>query len=236
VTQEVLVAAAAGEPTFEDLTGRARIRDAALRLFDERGIDGTTVRDIARAAGVSSGLIRHHFGSKEGLRAACDSHVLAQMMRLKEEAILGGQLGNAGFFSAAQPAVLAMLRYYARSMLDRSPTADAMFEEVVGLAERWLEDYHPAEMADPTAYAALLVAMELGALAMREQLSRALGADIFSPEGHLRLARARLDFYSKPLLSAELAEKGHAALNELQEQLRRRERSRAEAPGDDDGN
>jgi TetR/AcrR family transcriptional regulator, regulator of cefoperazone and chloramphenicol sensitivity len=228
------LAASVGEPDFEDLTGRARIRDAALRLFAERGIEGTTVRDIARAAGVSSGLIRHHFGSKEGLRAACDSYVLAQMMRLKEEAIRGGQLGNAGFFSSAQPAVLVMLRYFARSMLDGSPTADAMFDEIVGLSERWLEDYHPGEMADPTAYAALLVAMELGALVMREQLSRALGADIFSPEGHLRLARARLDFYSKPLLTPELAEKGRAALDELQEQSRRKGRPRPEAANDDD--
>jgi AcrR family transcriptional regulator len=44
--------AAIGEPAFEDLTGRARIRDAALRLFAEGGVEGTTVRSIARAAGV----------------------------------------------------------------------------------------------------------------------------------------------------------------------------------------
>jgi AcrR family transcriptional regulator len=229
------LAAAVGEPAFEDLTGRARIRDAALRLFAERGVDGTTVRDIARAAGVSTGLIRHHFGSKEGLRDACDSYVLAQLMRLKEEAIFEGQLGNASFFSSVQPAVLVMLRYYARSMLDGSSAADAMFAEIAGLGERWLDDHHPGQMTDPTAYAALLVAMELGALVLREQLSRALGADILSPEGHLRLARAKLDFYSKPLLSPELAERGHAALDELQEQLCRKERSRPEASSDDSG-
>jgi TetR/AcrR family transcriptional regulator, regulator of cefoperazone and chloramphenicol sensitivity len=226
------VVTAVGEPAFEDLTGRARIRDAALRLFAERGVEGTTVRDIARAAGVSAGLIRHHFGSKDQLRAACDSYVLAQLMRFKEEAIFGGQLGNAGFFSSVQPAVLIMLRYYARSMLDGSPAADAMFGELVGLGERWLDDHHPGQMADPTAYAALLVAMELGALVLREQLSRVLGADVFGPEGHLRLARAKLDFYSKPLLSPELAEKGHAALGELQEQLRRKGQSRSEESGD----
>jgi AcrR family transcriptional regulator len=227
------VAAAVGEPAFADLTGRARIRDAALRLFAERGMEGATVRDIARAAGVSAGLIRHHFGSKEDLRAACDAYVLAQLMRLKEEAVPGGQLGDAGFISSAQPAVLLMLRYYARSMLDGSPAADAMFGEIAGLGERWLEDHHPGQMADPAAYAALLTAMELGALVMREQLSRALGADILSPEGHLRLARAKLDFYSKPLLSPELAERGHAALDELQEQLRRQDEPGRRSQGND---
>ena len=38
---------------------------------------------------------------------ACDAYVLAQLMRLKEEAVPGGQLGDAGYISSAQPAVLA---------------------------------------------------------------------------------------------------------------------------------
>jgi TetR/AcrR family transcriptional regulator, regulator of cefoperazone and chloramphenicol sensitivity len=138
-------------------------------------------------------------------------------MRLKEQAVLGGQLANAGFMLSAQPALLVMMRYFARSMLDGSPAADAMFSEMAGLAERWLEDHHPGQMSDPAAYAALLVAMEIGALVMQEQLSRALGADIFTPEGHLRLARAKLDFYSKPLLSPELAAGALAALDQLQQ-------------------
>ena len=58
-----MVASAAGKRSAEDLTARARIRDAALALFAERGTDGATIRDIAKAAGVSGGLVRHHFGS-----------------------------------------------------------------------------------------------------------------------------------------------------------------------------
>jgi TetR/AcrR family transcriptional regulator, regulator of cefoperazone and chloramphenicol sensitivity len=208
---------AVGEPAFEDLTARARIRDAALRLFAEQGIEATTIRDIAKAARVSGGLVRHHFGSKDDLRDVCDSYVLGQLMRLKEQAVLGGQLADAGFIVSAQPALLVMLRYFARSVLDGSPAADSMFSAMVGLAERWLEDHHPGQMSDPPAYAALLVAMETGTLVMREQLGRALGtADIFAPEGHLRLARAKLDFYSKPLLSPELAAAALAALDQLQ--------------------
>jgi AcrR family transcriptional regulator len=216
---------AVGEPSFQDLTARARIRDAAIHLFAERGIEGTTIRDIAKVAGVSGGLVRHHFGSKDDLRAACDSYVLGQLMRFKEQAVLGGQLANAGFLSSAQPALLVMMRYFARSTLDGSPAADAMFSEMVGLAARWLEDHHPGQMSDPAAYAALLVAMEIGALVMQEQLSRALGADIFAPEGHLRLARAKLDFYSKPLLSPELAAGALAALDQFQEKPQPNRRS-----------
>jgi TetR/AcrR family transcriptional regulator len=46
----------------------------ALSLFAEREFEGVSVRDIAERAGTTHGLIRHHFGSKEGVwRAAVDT-------------------------------------------------------------------------------------------------------------------------------------------------------------------
>lgn len=38
---------------------------AALRLFVSRGIDGTTIKDIAREAGVAEGALYRHYKSKE---------------------------------------------------------------------------------------------------------------------------------------------------------------------------
>jgi AcrR family transcriptional regulator len=46
---------------------RSRILAHALRLFAENGYDGTTVKMIADAAGISQGLIYAHFTSKEAL-------------------------------------------------------------------------------------------------------------------------------------------------------------------------
>ena len=211
-----MVASTAGERPAGDLTARARIRDAALRLFAERGLDGTTIRDIAKAAGVSGGLVRHHFGSKYDLRSACDSYALDQMMRIKEQAVLEGQLGNPAFMSAAHPTVLLTLRYLARSLVDGSPAAEAMFDEMVELCEAWLAQHNPGQMADPRGYSAALVAMQTGLLMMHGQLSRWLGADIFTAEGHLRLSAAMIDFYSQPLLSPELAEQARATVRHLQ--------------------
>jgi AcrR family transcriptional regulator len=205
-----------GERAAEDLTARARIRDAALRLFAERGVGGATVRDIAKAAGVSGGLVRHHFGSKDGLRAACDSYALGQLVRIKEQVVLEDQVSSAGFMAAAHPTILLLYRYLARSLVDGSPSAAAMFDEMVEMAEAWLAQHYPGELADPRGYAALLIAMETGLLAMHGQLSRALGADIFSPAGHLRMSRAKLDFYSQPLLSPELAAQARATIDQLQ--------------------
>jgi AcrR family transcriptional regulator len=47
----------------------AALRDAAARLFAERGYDATTVRDVASAAGVTERTFYRYFGGKEGLVA-----------------------------------------------------------------------------------------------------------------------------------------------------------------------
>jgi AcrR family transcriptional regulator len=54
---------------------RARILAAARRLFAERGIDGVTMSDVAREAGVAKGTIFHRFGDRAGLAMALvDEH------------------------------------------------------------------------------------------------------------------------------------------------------------------
>src|ERR687885_426871 len=80
-----------------DLTARARIRDAAIRRFGAEGF-GAPVRAIAAEAGVSPGLVIHHFGSKDGLRAACDEHVLRLIREAETDA-----------FSSSPGAMLAQL-------------------------------------------------------------------------------------------------------------------------------
>src|SRR6266508_1453721 len=99
----------------EDLTARARIRDAALRLFAERGIEAATIRDIAKAAGVSSGLVRHHFGSKEALRDACDSYAMDRTTRLREQMLTEGRLADQTFVVSVHPTARLLQSYLVRS-------------------------------------------------------------------------------------------------------------------------
>lgn len=46
---------------------RARIEREALRLFAEKGFDGTSIRDIALAVGVADAALYRYFKSKEAL-------------------------------------------------------------------------------------------------------------------------------------------------------------------------
>ena len=67
-----------------DLTARARIRDVAIECFAGEGF-GASMRTIAERAGVSLGLITHHFGSKAAMRSECDAEVLRRYHALKSE-------------------------------------------------------------------------------------------------------------------------------------------------------
>ncbi|MDN5786068.1 MAG: TetR family transcriptional regulator C-terminal domain-containing protein [Pseudorhodobacter sp.] len=53
---------------------------AAVDLISEVGPQGATVRAIAEQAGVTAGLIRHYFTSKEVLTRAAYSHVMETMI------------------------------------------------------------------------------------------------------------------------------------------------------------
>lgn len=52
---------------MQDFDRRAELVRATLDCIADKGIQGTTVRAVATYAGVSNGLIRHHFASKENM-------------------------------------------------------------------------------------------------------------------------------------------------------------------------
>lgn len=196
-----------------DLTARARIRDAAIRLFAEKGIGPATVRDIAQAASVSSGLLRHHFGSKEGLRDACDDFATERMATLRAQMMAHGGVGDA-VLGSVHPEAMLLQRYLIRSMMDGSPTAAAMFGRMVQIGEEWLAN-QPIKSKDPRAYAAVLVALKMGMFLMRDQISQALDADLDVPANHARLLRASVEIFAQPLLDATQADQVYAALDRL---------------------
>ncbi|MDQ0371758.1 TetR/AcrR family transcriptional regulator [Cellulomonas humilata] len=95
-----------------DLTARARIRDAAIACFADEGFDAS-FRTIAQRAGVSPGLITHHFGSKTALRAECDAEVLRHYQELKTSSLAdpsASLLQNLTGPSTAAPLVVYLLR------------------------------------------------------------------------------------------------------------------------------
>ncbi len=64
---------------------RAALIAAAIALISEGGPEVATVRAIADRAGVTPGLIRHYFGTKEALMRATYTHVMDTMTQASVE-------------------------------------------------------------------------------------------------------------------------------------------------------
>ncbi|AHW62846.1 Hypothetical protein CGLY_01990 [Corynebacterium glyciniphilum AJ 3170] len=114
------------------------ILEAAVVEFAAHGFAGATVRGIARAAGVSPGLVLHHFGSRDGLREECDNHVFAAITEVKR--------ANADRGTAALPTMLADPRmrvyvdYLVASLVDPSEHGQRFFDHYVDTVEEILDD------------------------------------------------------------------------------------------------
>jgi AcrR family transcriptional regulator len=67
---------------------KQRILDSALELFAERGIDGVSLRELAADAKVSSAMIHHCFGGKDGLRQAAIDTMYNELRTLSVEMML----------------------------------------------------------------------------------------------------------------------------------------------------
>jgi AcrR family transcriptional regulator len=89
---------------------RRRILEQAVRLFSENGVGETSIRDIARASGVSLAMVHHYYFSKEKLLSACISSVYADLSGLQgrfEEVIARAGSGD----DLLREAVIAGFRF-----------------------------------------------------------------------------------------------------------------------------
>jgi AcrR family transcriptional regulator len=168
----------------DDRTTKARIRDAAIDCFAELGVPGTTARKIAEAAGVSPGLVIHHFGSMDELRTTCDRYVAASIRRYKEEALAEGP--NLDVLAALRDVNAGSLVGYLAAVLnDDSPTVARLVDDLVSDAEEYLEQGVRTGMIrpspNPKGRAVVLVLWSLGALVLHRQVHRILGVDLTDP-------------------------------------------------------
>lgn len=170
---------------LDDRTTSARIRDAAIKCFAEYGVAATTARKVAEEAGVSPGLVIHHYGSMEGLRSACDEYVAAVIRHYKQEAMSAGP--NLDVLAALRmPDVGPLMGYLASVLADNSEAVAGLVDDLVDDAEAYIQQGVESGMLrpsdDPRGRAVVLTVWNLGALAMYEHLDRLLGVDLTDPD------------------------------------------------------
>ena len=178
------------ERPIEDLSTRARIRDAAMVEFGEKGFKGATMKSIAAAAGVSVGLVQHHFGTKDGLRAACEERVF-DMVRFKTDAVEAGTISDPQVLSSLMAMGPQVQRYVGRALVEDSPGIRQMVDDVMSLGEYFLTSHWPDRFpiggqATRDA-AAVMTAINTSTMVMQSHLARRMEVEPFSVEALTRI-------------------------------------------------
>lgn len=192
------VATVVDDRPVEDLTTRARIRDAAMAAFADKGFRGATMRGIAAGAGVSLGLVQHHFGSKERLRAACDERVL-ELVRLKMAAFEDGSLSDPHVLATLVAMAPAVQRYMGRALVDGSARIDEMVDEIMAKGEEFLTTTWPDRFVAGTRQtrdaAAVMIAINTSTMVLQDHLARRLDVEPWSETAIRRIGLATFDVY-----------------------------------------
>jgi AcrR family transcriptional regulator len=102
-------------------TRRVQFMDTALQVFAARGFDGTSVKDLAEAAGATQGLLYHYFPSKEALlEAALERHYFLPELR---------RIAAPDRKRPAAPVLLELARGFARVLDEHRAVVQLMLRE-----------------------------------------------------------------------------------------------------------
>jgi len=191
--------------------GKERLLDAALKLFGERGFDGASVRDITAEAGVSLGLVRRHFGSKEGLRRALDDRLVADAQALLEElpsdasADLLRRLWTASArrYGGPERARIAAA-YVRRALLEADETSEALVARFAqiwkSLYGYWQSSGELRDDLDEKWVLIFLMALGMGTSLLAPYLEREYGVDLTDLETLERQHRVTTEILEHGLL------------------------------------
>jgi AcrR family transcriptional regulator len=175
----------------EESETRARIRRATEASFARRGVRATSIRTVAREAGVSPGLVQHYFPSKSALREAVDEHVLgvARQAFAEVEPSVDGEDAIDEFgrrvaaFVAEHPDVV---RYVARCAFEDDAPPE-LFDGFVAIARSGWEELAERRLVRPdldlTWSALHIVVLNLGTVLFESAVDRQLDQPLRSPAG-----------------------------------------------------
>ena len=167
-----------------------KIRAAALRSFAECGTSATTLRGVAAAAGVSLGLVQHHFATKAGLIAAVDRYVLDVVITPMAEPVSGAAPDSVSEVGERVQRIIAdhpdVAAYVGRALVDGSRLGETIFDNLYEAGtRRWQARAERAETRpDIDLQWAVINSMilALGAISLQGHIERHRSAAFTSPE------------------------------------------------------
>lgn len=196
----------------------ARLLETAVVHFGQRGFEGASTREIAKASGTAMSSITYHFGGKEGLYLAAADHIAEQMAVCQADALKAARALTNASRAEATEMLLALIELFARTLLapesaawaafvareQQYPTAafhrlfdgamKDMVETIAALVRRARPDLDDREARATTSF---LYGQALVLRAGRASVCRILGIETFDPAAEaLLLARLRANTIS----------------------------------------
>ncbi len=125
---------------------RKDLLEAAFELFAQQGFRQVNLTDISDRAGVSIGLIRHYFGSKDGLVDECTRVVMGRLQEVFQRILDGsGPSEGTAFIDYLLNrniegfiANVGLLKYLRQLTIENAPAANEAFKEYFQLVQQEL--------------------------------------------------------------------------------------------------
>jgi AcrR family transcriptional regulator len=174
----------------DELKKLERIRQAALKSFATKGAAGTSLRSVAADAGVSLGLVQHHFETKAGLIKAVDDYVMSAVIAVVAQPVSAPPRDSIADMGSRVTTLLLehpeVVDYFGRALIDGSQLGITIWDTLAafGMA-RWTARKESGEARDDidVTWASLnSLVLAVGTLIVRGHIERQIPGAFSSPE------------------------------------------------------
>jgi AcrR family transcriptional regulator len=176
----------------DELRKLERIRRAALKSFATHGAAGTSLRSVAADAGVSLGLVQHHFVTKAGLIKAVDDYVMNIVIEVVAQPVSKPPRDSIADMGSRVTTLLLehpdVVDYFGRALIDGSQLGITIWDTLAAFGTaRWNQRRENGEARsdiDVTWAALNSLVLALGTLIVRGHIERQI-PDAFSTPAQL---------------------------------------------------
>ena len=175
----------------DELRKLERIRQAALKSFATKGAAGTSLRSVAADAGVSLGLVQHHFATKSGLIKAVDDYVMSVVIAVVAQPVSAPHAKDSIADMGTRVTTLLLehpdvVDYFGRALIDGSQLGNTIWDTLVRIRHRAMdrrkESGEARDDIDVTWASLNSLVLAVGTLIVRGHIERQIPDAFRSPE------------------------------------------------------
>jgi|UniRef100_UPI0040473B0E AcrR family transcriptional regulator len=172
-------------------TTREQLLKLAVEMFAENGFAGTSLRSIAKKAGVSPALLIHHFGTKEALIKEAISGTLGAWVAGEKAAMLNDESKQLQNWRALMEKGTTPLNFFRQVLLAGGEYSQRLFDAAVSESEVLLDQMKEAgrlrDISDKQTTALIMTVSGLGSVLLMSQIEKSMGGPISSDHVASRL-------------------------------------------------